>query len=118
MDRRYSQARFYNGAPASSRGQRRREVLVRQHLERARRASHQGQSFGGSTGGQASVDGPGGGGVQRSRGDVVRAARQIFRDQGSGDLGARASMAQLRGYGSAGDTLNRPSSVATPIAPS
>jgi hypothetical protein len=115
MDRRYSQARFYNGAPASSGSSQRSEALVRQHLQRARNQGRQAETFGGSTGGSSSIGGVAAV-IQRSRGDAVKEARQVFKDQGGGRLGARASLAAIRGYGSGAATINKPSSIATPLS--
>lgn len=115
MDRRYSQARFYNGAPADSRASEGREALVRRHLERARNQGRQAESFGGSTGGSSSLGGAAGV-VQRSRGSAVKDARQVFKEEGGGRLGARASLAAIRGFGSGAATINNPSSVATPLS--
>jgi hypothetical protein len=97
MDRRYAQTRFYNGAVATNAPRDRRDALVRHYLGQARLVAHRGQSYGGSTGGTASA-GTGGSGLQRGRGDLVKEARQVFQEQGSGSLGARASLAAVRGF--------------------
>jgi hypothetical protein len=97
VDRRYAQTRFYNGAPASDSPGERREALVRRYLGEARQRAHRGQSYGGSTGGNSSA-GAVQGEVQRSRGDLVKDARKVFQEQGSGSLGARATLAAVRGF--------------------
>jgi hypothetical protein len=99
MDRRYSQTRFYNGAAASTGSAQAREALVRDHLSRARRRHHAAQSYGGSTGGGRSALASGGL-IERSRSALLKDARQVFQEQGSGALGARATLAAVRGYGS------------------
>ena len=47
MDRRYKQARFYNGTPATDRRVNRSDSLVRSYLARARKQNATGQSYGG-----------------------------------------------------------------------
>lgn len=99
MDRRYAQTRFYNGAPARESPGARREALVRRYLGEARQQAHRSQSYGGSTGGAASAGGAAAAGeVQRSRGDLVKDARKVFQEQGSGRLGARTNLEVVRGF--------------------
>ena len=54
MDRRYNQARFYDGTRASDGRQEQSEALVRRYLGRARQLDAVSQSYGGSTGGSQS----------------------------------------------------------------
>lgn len=97
MDRRYSQARFYGGLRASDRQQQQSDALVRSYLGQARKANADGQSYGGSTGGLKATDNSGLN-TLLARNLELKEARQIFKDYGSGDLGARASLAEARGY--------------------
>jgi hypothetical protein len=98
MDRRYRESRFYNGAPASDRGERGRDTIVRRHLERARRANASAQSYGGSTGGTRSAGGNSGLEVIRQRNASIKDQREAFRQYGSGSLGGRANLAELQGF--------------------
>lgn len=98
MDRRYRESRFYNGAPASDRGERGRDALVRRHLERARRTNASAQSYGGSTGGARSAGGNSGLEAMRQRSASIKDQRETFKQYGSGDLGGRANLAELRGF--------------------
>lgn len=95
MDRRYREARF--NAPASDSRERQREGLVRQYLSRARSANHAAQSYGGSTGGASSANIGLGAEVLASRSAAIGEGRQVFREAGSGSLGARRSLAEARG---------------------
>lgn len=101
MDRRYTQARFYNGARASSGANARSDAYARRSLAAARAASYNAQNYGGSTGGLQSI----------STGSQVSIDRAIDRSDrnkafeafgsgalGGGNFGARASMAELRGF--------------------
>lgn len=96
MDRRYRETRFYNGAPASTDSSKRGEQLVRSYLARARRQNAVGQSYGGSTGGTSSIGG--GQAVAAGRNVDIKDAREIFRTEGTGSFGARASLAEVRGF--------------------
>lgn len=96
MDRRYREARFYNGTPAATGASERGERLVRSYLARARRQNATGQSYGGSTGGASSVGG--GQAVIAGRNVDIKDAREIFREEGTGSFGARASLAEARGF--------------------
>jgi hypothetical protein len=98
MDHRYTQSRFYNGAPASDRSTERRDAIVRGHLARARKFNANAQSYGGSTGGRGSDDVNPGLRVMAQRSTDIKDARQVFKEQGSGSLGARASIAEARGF--------------------
>jgi len=95
MDRRYSEFRFYGGVRAVDTGAR-SEAIIRSNLARARRANQQAQSYGGSTGGSSSVGG--GNSVLIGRNANIKDAREIFRKEGSGALGARANLAEVRGF--------------------
>ena len=55
MDRRYKQARFYNGTPATDRSVNKSDSLVRSYLAKARKQNATDQSYGGSTGGRSSI---------------------------------------------------------------
>lgn len=96
MDRRYREAKFYNGAPASTGSAERSERLVRSYLARARRENVAGQSYGGSTGGASSVGG--GQAVVAGRNVDIKNVREIFRTEGTGSFGARANLAEVRGF--------------------
>lgn len=98
VDRRYSQTRFYNGAPASEQGERNKDALVKRYLARARSANAAGQSYGGSTGGRSSANGNEGLTVLQQRNASIKDQRETFRQYGSGALGARASIAEARGF--------------------
>lgn len=100
VDRRYSQSRFYGGGRASNARSLASERLVKGYLERAREANRSAQAFGGSTGGTSSAGG--GIAVVANRGVDIKAAREIFRAEGSGALGGRASLAEVRGFRSPG----------------
>ena len=96
MDRRYKEARFYNGIRADTQGAERSDRLVRSYLARARRNSAARQSYGGSTGGVSSAGG--GGAVLAGRNTSIKDAREIFRTEGSGSFGGRSNLAELRGF--------------------
>ncbi|MEN9859950.1 MAG: hypothetical protein RLZZ515_432 [Cyanobacteriota bacterium] len=99
MDRRYNQSRFYNGTRASSGSNERGEALVRSHLARARKANADSQSYGGSVGGASSAGGGAAVSILNERGTDVKASRELFRQYGSGgELGARSTMAEVRGF--------------------
>jgi len=95
MDRRYRETRM-NGATASNSRQQRSDSLVRQHLGRARQAAHAAQSFGGSTGGASSANPGLGSTVLAQRSAEMGESRRVFREAGSGALGARKSFGQAR----------------------
>jgi hypothetical protein len=95
MDRRYREFRFDNGVRAADTGAR-GDSIVRAYLARARRANQQAQRYGGSTGGASSIGGSGG--VLIERNSDVKDAREIFRKEGSGTFGARANLAEVRGF--------------------
>jgi len=97
MDRRYKEFRFYNGTRASSGANSRSDALVRSYLARARRANQSMQDYGGSTGGRQSIGGSGMAVIGKRNTDIKN-AREIFRTEGSGDLGGRANLAELRGF--------------------
>ena len=96
MDRRYRETRFYNGAKAATTPSERGERLVRSYLARARRQNAAGQSYGGSTGGTQSIGG--GQAVIAGRNVDIKDAREIFRTEGTGSFGARANLAEVRGF--------------------
>lgn len=95
LDRRYRETRF-NGSVASNNGRRRSDGLVRQYLGRARQANHAAQSYGGSTGGASSYDPNQGVKTLIARSEEVSRDREIFKQAGSGQLGARKSLAEAR----------------------
>jgi len=97
MDRRYSQSRFYSGIRAKSQRGDRADALVRSYLGRARKANADNQSYGGATGGVKSTDNRGLD-TLLARNVGTKEARQIFKDYGSGDLGARSALAEARGF--------------------
>lgn len=92
MDRRYGQARAFDGTRASRGRSARGEALVRQYLGRARRENSSAQAYGGSTGGAKSIDPAAATEILRNRSVDLGEAREIFREEGSGALGGRASM--------------------------
>lgn len=96
MDRRYREARFYNGMRAGNDASERGEQLVRSYLARARRENAASQDYGGSTGGSSSVGG--GFAVVANRGVDLKNAREIFKNEGIGEFGARANLAEVRGF--------------------
>lgn len=96
MDRRYKEARFYNGIRANTEGAERSDRLVRSYLARARRSNAAGQDYGGSTGGVSSAGG--GTAVIAGRSTSIKDAREIFRTEGSGSFGGRSNLAELRGF--------------------
>lgn len=96
VDRRYSQGRFYGGTRASNDRAVASERLVRSYLERARGINRSAQTYGGSTGGISSAGG--GIAVIAERGANIKDAREIFRTEGSGAFGGRASLAEVRGF--------------------
>ena len=96
MDRRYKEARFYNGFRAKTGSQEQSERLVRSYLSRARQENRASQDYGGSTGGVSSAGG--GMAVVAGRNLDTKEAREIFRTEGSGSLGGRANLAELKGF--------------------
>jgi hypothetical protein len=96
MDRRYKESRFYNGTRAGNSSSERSDQLVRSYLARARRARRAGQDYGGSTGGVQSAGG--GLAVVAGRNQDIKDAREIFQTEGSGSFGARANLAEVRGF--------------------
>lgn len=87
----------FNGATASNGRQQRGEALARQYLARARSQNHAAQAYGGSTGGSKSANPGLGSAVLAARSAGIGEGNQIFRDQGSGQLGGRRSLAEVRG---------------------
>lgn len=96
MDRRYTETRFYNGTRANSRAKEQSDRLVRSYLARARSENRSAQDYGGSTGGVQSAGG--GLAVVAGRNVDIKNAREIFRTEGSGSFGGRASVAELKGF--------------------
>lgn len=96
MDKRYAQSRFYNGERVAEGSNQKKDKLVRFHLARARQAANSAQSYGGSTGGVSSIDRGSGLSVIQARGRSIADAREIFKKEGSGVLGARAAFAEAR----------------------
>lgn len=91
MDRRYRQARAYDGTRASSRGQARQQALTRALMARSRFQSR----FAGSRGyesGPKSIDPEAGLNAIRARQQEQSDRSQIFRDAGSGVYGAYQSL--------------------------
>ena len=86
MDRRYKQARFYNGTPATDRSVNKSDSLVRSYLARARKQNATDQSYGGSTGGRSSI----------STAQSVAHRNKVFKEEGSGVYGARRSKYESR----------------------
>jgi len=90
MDRRYNQARFYNGTPATDRSINRSDALVRSYLARARKQNANNQSFGGSTGGRSSIDDQyTSGRVSEYRAAETPDRNKVFKEEGIGAYGAR-----------------------------
>lgn len=96
MDRRYTQARFYDGTRAVPSAQARSDALVKRYLQRARNEARVGNSYGGSTGGTSSIDANRGLEVMQERGRSIAEAREIYKEYGSGAVGARKSFSQAR----------------------
>lgn len=96
MDRRYKEARFYNGMRAKSVSSDQSDRLVRSYLARARQENRAAQDYGGSTGGVSSAGG--GMAVIANRNVDIKDAREIFRTEGSGTFGGRANAAELKGF--------------------
>lgn len=101
MDRRYTQARFYDGMRAIPSKEARSDALVKRYLERARNEARVGNSYGGSTGGVSSIDSNRGLEVIQSRNQSIAETREIFKELGSGavggaTLGARKLFNQAR----------------------
>jgi hypothetical protein len=97
MDRRFAQSRSYGGERASDSRRQQADALVRNYLGQARKSWRDGQSYGGSTGGSQSA-GEDGLNALLNRNAETKQAREIFRQYGSGDLGARAALAEGRGF--------------------
>ena len=76
MDRRYKQARFYNGTPATDRSVNKSDSLVRSYLARARQQNATDQSYGGST--------------------ETPDRNKVFKEEGSGVYGARRAKYESR----------------------
>ena len=90
MDRRYSQARFYNGTPATARSTNRSDSLVRNYLARARKENSVAQSYGGSTGGRSSIDSQyESGRISKYRAEDQPDRNKVFKEEGTGVYGAR-----------------------------
>lgn len=85
-----------NGVRASNSRRESSERLVRQYLGLARQGNHAAQSYGGSTGGAKSANIGLGTDVLRSRGREIGEKNRIFREAGSGALGARQSIGEMR----------------------
>jgi len=96
MDRRYKEARFYNGMRAKNGESERGERLVRSYLARARQENRAAQDYGGATGGTSSAGG--GMAVAANRNVDIKDAREIFKTEGSGSFGGRANVAELKGF--------------------
>ena len=96
MDRRYTQARFYNGTPATARGVNKSDSLVRSYLARARKENSTGQSYGGSTGGRSSIDANRGLEILRERSSEQSERNKVFKEEGSGIYGARRAKYESR----------------------
>lgn len=96
MDRRYTQARFYNGTPATRRSANRSDSLVRSYLSRARKENSARQSYGGSTGGRSSIDVNRGLDILRERASEQSERNKVFKEEGSGIYGARRAKYESR----------------------
>jgi hypothetical protein len=97
LDRRYSQNRFYDGSRATARGERAEDALVRRYLGRAKQENRFAQDYGGSTGGQSSMDYRSGGGkVASLRKQERDSGNALFESEGSGQLGAAAELKAAR----------------------
>jgi len=96
MDRRYAQARFYDGTRAVPSQQARSDSLVKRYLQRARNEARVANTYGGSTGGNSSIDANRGLEVMQERGRSIAEAREVFKELGSGAIGARKSFSQAR----------------------
>lgn len=95
MDRRYGEARAFDGTravPTSARG----EALVRRYLQQARSQNSSAQSYGGSTGGAKSIDPMTAATLLAERSRSAGDTKRIFQEEGSGALGARATLREAR----------------------
>lgn len=90
LDRRYEQTK--GAIPTSKRG----DALVRSRLQRARSQGKSNQAYGGSTGGAKSIDPAAAATLLPERARQAGGMREIFREEGSGPLGARASLREAR----------------------
>jgi hypothetical protein len=95
VDRRYSQARAYDGTKASRSGSRRQEALVRARLAQARVRSRS-LNAAGNEGGPKSAEGFGAADILRARAQERQEQRQVFEQEGSGVYGARPAMDEIR----------------------
>lgn len=96
MDRRYKQARFYDGTRAVPSKEARSDALVKRYLQRARNEARVGNSYGGSTGGVSSIDANRGLEVIQERNRSIAETREVFKELGSGAMGARKAFSQAR----------------------
>ena len=94
MDRRYKQARFYNGTPATDRSVNKSDSLVRSYLARARKQNATDQSYGGSTGGRSSISTAQS--VAQQRAAETPDRNKVFKEEGSGVYGARRAKYESR----------------------
>lgn len=95
MDRRYSQARAYDGTRASKDGSRRQEALVRARLARARVRSRS-LNAAGNEDGPKSAEGFAGADILRARALDRQERRRVFEEEGSGVYGARPAIEEAR----------------------
>lgn len=102
MDKRYSGMRFYDGTRASDKGSKAADRLLRSYIRNINKARRSNEDYGGSTGGNKSIDSarglqaPGYGskvssGLRQIKQRQARQAdlREIFKSEGSGRYGAR-----------------------------
>ncbi len=94
MDRRYNQARFYNGTPATDRSVNKSDSLVRSYLAKARKQNASDQSYGGSTGGRSSISSAQS--VAQQRASETPDRNKVFKEEGSGVYGARRAKYESR----------------------
>jgi hypothetical protein len=91
MDRRYKEAQGF-----SLGGQAQRDATAKRLQARARSQAHTANAYGGSTGGLRSIDNGRGLEVMQERAQSIAQARQVFKDFGSGALGARKAFSEAR----------------------
>lgn len=95
MDRRYKEARAYDGTPASNRKARRQEAFARAKLARARVSARSAQG-GGNEDGPKSIDPYAAVDILRARSSANAERGRIFQEEGSGVYGAQPAIDDAR----------------------
>jgi len=89
MDRRYKESRFYNNVPVSNDGQEKAERLLQNYRSRFNAERKKAENYGGSTGGQKSLDPRFGRKVIGDRSSKMAEEKKVFDIEGRGEYGAR-----------------------------